>query len=179
MTDSIFICSIAQMSYYDKEYVEKCFAGKIVNNMELDKKLLCTPFFFDASETGYCDAQVYICYTQKNELLITCRGTESLSDIVTDLKLWRDNLYDISYHNNFQSLKKTFGIPKIHTGFYEQYHTIKYIIHQKISLYLLENKDPVIIFTGHSLGGALATIGAACASIQFKHLNLNIQCFNM
>ena len=177
MTDSIFICSIAQMSYYDKEYVEKCFAGKIVNNMELDKKLLCTPFFFDASETGYCDAQVYICYTQKNELLITCRGTESLSDIVTDLKLWRDNLYDISYHNNFQSLKKTFGIPKIHTGFYEQYHTIKYIIHQKISLYLLENKDPVIIFTGHSLGGALATIGAACASIQFKHLNLNIQCY--
>ena len=103
----MFICTMAQMSYYDKEHVDQCFAGKLENDMDLATHLSCTPFFFDAKETGYCDAQVYICRTKKNELLITCRGTESVSDIITDLKFWRDNLYDIYYHNNFQSFKRT------------------------------------------------------------------------
>lgn len=178
MDDSIFMCSMSQMAYCDKKYVDNCFECKIKNDMNLNTYLLCLPYFFDANETGYCDAQVYICITKKNELLITCRGTESLSDIMTDLKFWSDNLYDIYYHNNFQSYKKTYGIPKIHTGFYEQYHTIKFIIHQKITQYLENTINPVIIFTGHSLGGALATIGAACASIQFKHIkDINIQCY--
>lgn len=181
MSDDMFICSMAEMAYFNKEYVEECFSCKtdneIKNEINLSVNLICTPYFFDASETGYCDAQVYICNTKKNELLITCRGTESLSDIITDLKLWRDNLYDIYYNNNFQKYKTKFSIPKVHAGFYEQYHTIKDIIYQKIHTYLETEENPVIIFTGHSLGGALATIGAACMSIIFKHRNVNVKCY--
>lgn len=177
----------SNMAYCNRNFVNDCYNNRPIEskpeNQSLQKciceNLVGEPFFFDSSESGYFDSQVYICNTKANELLVCCRGTESTSDVISDLKAWKNDLYDIYYHNNFTPHRKSLGMPSIHSGFNDQYNTIKFIIYHKVYEYLLtEPEKPTVIFTGHSLGGALATIAAACMAVQFSNRkNLDIQCY--
>ena len=164
---SLKCCNYSILAYLDpKNNKGKC---KELNIFE--------PYFFDSSDSGFVDAQVYI-FEKEEKLIISCRGTESKSDIWSDLKIWTDSLTDLYYHNNFKNFKDRYGIPYVHSGFYEQNNSIKFIIYSKILKYLEKNYEhPDIIFCGHSLGGALATIGAICMKIQFlNRKNLRISC---
>lgn len=102
------------------------------------------------------DAQCKIFFevSNINTLYIVFRGTSSLQDWKTDLKIRQDTLL--------------YNDVKVHRGFLEQYLSIHTDIMKHLTSVI--NYTNNIIITGHSLGGALATI---CAVYLKENPNLN------
>jgi len=88
---------------------------------------------------------------------IVFRGSESIKDWYYDLQIYKHNLKDNIW---------------IHSGFYNQLHTdnIHLCIIQKIKCILDSHPDFKIYVTGHSLGGALATLFGYMLSFEFDNL---------
>lgn len=111
--------------------------------------------FMDIAEH---DTQCYI-FKRRNRLLVAFRGTQEIGDFITDLKFGKTRF----------TVQCSEG--KIHRGFNQAYKDVQVRLHE-----LLHRYSPYIdemIFTGHSLGGALATI----AAYDFKLTNGNkIKC---
>ena len=91
--------------------------------------------FFDVK-----GAQVYIFYDDY-DLIISCRGTQpgEMNDIMADLEVFKSD-----------SVTGT----KIHQGFKEEVDKIYGLVEARVKLH----EDRKIWVTGHSLGGAMATI---------------------
>ena len=89
-------------------------------------------------------------------LYVASRGTSSLEDAVHDMQIWRTKC-------------KFLGGTSIHSGFLQQYVSIQCPLHEEIRKILDSHKVKSVVFTGHSLGGALSTI----ASLDFKLKNPN------
>jgi len=85
---------------------------------------------------------------ETRELTFVFRGTDSISDVCIDLKFIKERFHETHAKNI-----------KVHRGFLAQFDDIKFKVMTKINTF-----EPVrITFTGHSLGGALATLFAvAC-----------------
>jgi len=98
------------------------------------------------------DTQIHV-GVEKNNIYIVCRGTSSYKDVISDIKFWRKKC-------NY--LDDTL----IHNGFLEQYTAVRKQVHDKIALIMNDNIKRVV-FCGHSLGAALATI----AALDYKLLN--------
>lgn len=105
------------------------------------------------------DAQAYIFYD--TEVIYVCfRGTSSLKDKVTDLRL----------------SMKTFlhDEVKVHKGFYTQYSSISDKIKLKLDYLIKKYNQNNIICCGHSLGGGLSTICAVDLKYSnYKDINLS------
>ena len=86
------------------------------------------------------DTQCFIA-SFANGVLIAFRGTESLGD-------WLSNL-------NILSTTKEYGV--VHKGFYNGFVDVKQFLKQELDRFSPNR----ILLTGHSLGGALATVAAA------------------
>ena len=83
-------------------------------------------------------------------LVISFRGTETKwQDIATDGKAWRTKLSGEGWSK--------WG--SVHSGFHSAFESVSELLHTKLREY--EGTDLKIWITGHSLGGALATLMAA------------------
>lgn len=92
------------------------------------------------------DTQIHI-GKDKDTIYIIGRGTENMTDIKHDIKIWRRKC---SFLND----------TLVHSGFLEQYESIRKMLLDEFKKLTSDNSCKKIICTGHSLGAALATIAA-------------------
>lgn len=161
--DLIKLCNI---SYFNQKDINKIY--KLDKNYtDLQIKCINVPKLINSS----CDAdcQVYTTIYNKEDihiLLIIFRGTSSNKDILIDLDVYRDYIYLDNYTGK--------DIPLVHSGFLQQFETVKDKIIYEIEEYKNLYKERQIICTGHSLGGALATLASLYFHYKYKLDNINI-----
>ncbi len=90
------------------------------------------------------DTEVCIAYDEADKIIyVAYRGTSSVKDVLRDMNFF---------------VKKWNGV-KLHRGFFDAYSMVKdSVIFDELEKALETNLVEKIIFTGHSLGGALAII---------------------
>ena len=100
------------------------------------------------------DAQCYI-WKQGGTMVISFRGTESLIDVIADARIIQTELPLFESGSNETN-------PKVHCGFMSQFMSLKPKLDEEVLTFTKnpENSTRMIYFTGHSLGGGLATIAA-------------------
>jgi hypothetical protein len=105
------------------------------------------------------DVQMYTLILTDSTVVFAFRGTESASDATCDLSVWKRKFRDVSDPKI-----------KVHTGFLDQFNVVKFGMTATLfgTLWKHKNSKTRIICTGHSLGGALATVAAACIKALFK-----------
>lgn len=111
---------------------------EILKNIQHDDPDFLAVFGFDgnSAQAAVIEHKDYIC--------LAFRGTNETKD-------WIDNI-------NAFSVKALFG--EFHRGFYNSVEDLWHEIEQKIDAIRQERKKPLFI-TGHSLGGAMASIAAS------------------
>ena len=114
-------------------------------------------------DIGDHDTQCYV-LKRKNKLLIAFRGTQELGDFITDLNFGK---------TRFDALCSE---GKIHKGFNLAYKDVQSKLHTL--LYRYQPYITEVIFTGHSLGGALATIAAYDFKLKYGN-RLNCRCITL
>ena len=136
----------AKLAYLAPDAVKDLWAKSQVSDKNAEyylfKSVKKPPVFLSNRETN---AQAYA-WVQSNVLHIVFRGTKETSDVLVDLDLLRSPLYPDS--NIF-----------IHDGFLRQFRSLESHIFD-IIVANFRHVD-VIHFSGHSLGGALATLASA------------------
>ena len=170
------MCRLSTLSYRSTTQLSDLFGDLILpptNEFSvLDKCYTCpTLIQGDLSEESSIiqnDCQAYACRYQ-DSLSIVFRGTESFRDVLTDLNMVRVRMDLPNIENR----------PKVHWGFLRQFRTVEDQVREQIEEYLEEKKNvdathKQIIFSGHSLGGALSTL----ASVQFgrEYPDIPISC---
>ena len=119
------------------------------------------PHFYSTKK----DCQAYVCKFD-DILCISFRGTESIDDILTDLNISRVPI-DFDFPID---LKEDIYV---HRGFLNQFDSIKLNIDQEIiEYYIKDSNKKKIIFSGHSLGGALATIASLYFKLKYNSKNI-------
>ena len=111
------------------------------------------------------DSEMYTC-DYDNKLSIIFRGTESMRDVLTDLNIIQ---VDMNLENFYDETP-----PEVHWGFYNQFKELKPDLDKIINDYKSDDENKEIVFAGHSLGGALATI--ASVNYSYNNPNLSVNC---
>ena len=127
------------------------------------KEIVSKPFFQSTER----DCQ-YLISEFEDVLIISFRGTSSFDDILTDLDARMEPMFLTNTHSKY--------FPYVHKGFLEDFHSSRVIIDLKISHFGMKNKKN-IIFTGHSLGGATATLASLFFAIKFPQLDISCVSF--
>ena len=113
-------------------------------------------FFFADSET---DTQAFV-VGDKHKIIVSFRGTEGkLSDWVTDIKVFKETWTNEN------------PLGDVHNGFYGALNSIWNAVLEEI--HTLRTNKQTIWVTGHSLGGALATLAAATFELQQPRVGIN------
>jgi hypothetical protein len=130
--------NIANLSYYDtdkwdnKNVIYKKFDSHILNIVHLYH------------------------YYENDELYIAIRGSDSISDIIDDI-----DIYKVAFKEIDNDLY-------VHNGFYTDFCEIKNYLEE-----IIQNKKiNSIFFTGHSKGSAICTLSALY--IKYKYSDINI-----
>ena len=152
---------LSNLSYLTKKQLEE-----IYNTRPLKKE---NSYLYDIIELPYFYMTLKDCQFNISEfedkIVIAFRGTFSATDILTDLNFFKERIFleNYLYLSNFLY---------VHSGFYNQFNSARGVLNYKIKSCVEKNKP--IIFTGHSLGGAVATIGSLIYS--YKFFNYDISC---
>ena len=105
---------------------------------------------FDLFKGGYDDRDIGLIglvdfnETDKYNILIAFRGTVGVFDWLND---FRDDLVDSPYSKG-----------KVHRGFLDSIKNLEVPMNEKLNELLRDNGGAIIYITGHSKGGALATL---------------------
>jgi len=121
--------------------------------------------FFNASPLGRADVQFYTLEFE-HELVFAIRGSQSLSDFMDDSYCWMDNFQDVDVE----------GV-KVHAGFLKQYISMRSNMISAVFRMIWKKQNKKIVFTGHSLGGALATLCGASVKNQLPDLHVSVYTF--
>jgi Lipase (class 3) len=100
-----------------------------------------------------------------DELYIVIRGSLNTYDWINNFDARRKK---IIVNSNSKSLNKDIYV---HNGFYTIYNNILSDVREIVELFSKKKKINKIIYTGHSMGGAVATITAAHHYSNFSHLD--------
>lgn len=103
------------------------------------------------------DTQGFIA-KDENRIIISFRGTSSLHDAWTDVQISKLIFPSLKLLRRIFSIRSIFK-SKAHEGFFNSYSSVRDELLEIIKDQLKE-KDYHIYLTGHSLGGALATLAA-------------------
>ena len=116
----------------------------------------------------------------EGELIIAFRGTKTVRDVLTDVRVDKDKCTDICYtplylHEERESKTKS-GVPMVHSGFHEMYGVIKYALFDVVQRHLRDEKPPIhqVTLTGHSLGGAMSILATPCLLYGLNGLGLRV-----
>ncbi len=191
------LSKLCEISYLTQQDVNYMYFDKIMENKNKNKNDQCetdqngmnqdkcvlknckvVPRLYSSDK----DCQMYVC-DYNEHLCIVFRGTESKRDVLTDINI---SLVELKLPNSNSGIKSY-----VHCGFWNQFNSIKNNLDIIIKDYYRQNKinfntkilndnnkdkytKKTVIFTGHSLGGALSTI----AALHYKYLypDINFKC---
>ena len=100
----------------------------------------------------------YVGYnTKENQIVAAFRGSANIENWIMNIDFKK---------SNYKSLSSTI---QVHTGFYDSYTVVASQVINKIAALSKAHPSATILFTGHSLGGALATF----AAVDFKEKGIS------
>ena len=119
-------------------------------------------YFYDAKQKGRADVQFYtVEYTHK--IVFAIRGSESVSDFLDDSFCWTEKFQDVHDSN-----------ARVHSGFLKQYNAMRFAVMSSIYKMIWKKQNKKIVFTGHSLGGALATLCGAAVKQEMPDVHVSV-----
>lgn len=125
------------------------------------------PVLLDNTE-DYNDGQAYITMYGQDGLL-GFRGTENTRDWMSDF-----NVVRVHMETKNVSMETS---PLVHYGFIRQYRTLDNAINENIRTMIQEKNISRLHITGHSLGGALASIAAIQLHHEFPEIDIHCYTF--
>ena len=96
----------------------------------------------------------------ESEVILAFRGSQELQDFITDVKCWL--------------VPFTGGQGKVFSGFLKAWNSVKDQILLRLGQIITDPSKYTLIITGHSLGGALATIASVDIFNYFKNKYLKV-----
>lgn len=162
LRDFAKLCNLA---YRPNEEIRENFYSRPINIEEHESVLYHCPVPPKLYSRDR-DSQMYVC-EYEGKLSITFRGTESARDILTDLNILQTDMP--------MRFMERGDWPKVHWGFYNQFCELKPDMDNIVKEYATAEDIPSkeIIFSGHSLGGALATISALHYAFEYPGVLVN------
>ena len=135
---------------------------KLVNSV-VDDMQDAQPIFYDGllNDNNKHDSQGYLIW-KNNTIYVSFRGTNDLHDIFDVINI---------------KPKKIFKDAYVHTGFADQFMSIEHNITNDIKSIAKNYPIERLVFTGHSMGGSIASIAAAYYGSLFDNLYITCHTF--
>lgn len=165
----VYLANICQESYnnFDEDINSKPYSA--YENID-QEGIVFIQTNEGSEESVFYDTQVYVLPDKESkQLIIAFRGSESPSDGFSKIKDWIDD---------FLFIKTPFDSSyflRVHSGIYSAYLTVSDKLEEQITDALDKYDIESVCFTGHSLGGGLATI-AALDSVKWLKNTVPITC---
>lgn len=158
------LCMLSKLSYKNSDALQT-FMSNIPKSTKYSFLHNCSNLqFFESSNDAQCFTIKY-----RNRLIVCFRGTESIQDWITDAMVLQVPM-DLEGVEDEER-------PQVHCGFLRQFRSIQDDITRIIHDYVIQTEMPRILFTGHSLGGALATLASLEYGIKYRHVPVNCVTF--
>ncbi|UCD28251.1 MAG: lipase family protein [Planctomycetota bacterium] len=134
--NAYWLAEASKLAYADKDEIE----NNVTNEWQLDK----FKFIREKDTERMLDTQLFIAGNDQI-LIIAFKGTTNIPNWITDIRIeFRDG-----------------PLGKVHHGFLDAYELVREETTGAIEFVNSDNKPRTLWITGHSLGGALATVAVA------------------